>query len=40
MNNFEKGISAWFIFCVLFILVVWGVGIWAVIELVQWVKSQ
>ena len=40
MNQFEKSISGWFIFVVLMILAIWGVILWAIIELVQWVTAK
>ncbi|WP_157063322.1 hypothetical protein [Luteipulveratus mongoliensis] len=32
--------GAWFVFCVLFALALAGVGVWAVVALVQWVTSK
>lgn len=33
-------VVAWMIFCALFTLAVWGVVIWGIVELVQWVTAK
>ena len=38
--NEDKAFRLWFAFCALLSLVVIGVGIWAVVEIVNWLTTK
>jgi hypothetical protein len=40
MDRFERNFGLMFVLILLINLIVLGVGIWAVVELVQWVTSK
>lgn len=40
MDRFDKAFAAWFVFCTLVSLTLIGVGLWAIISLVQWVTAK